>query len=145
MTKSSKVACSFVEKDGAYEINFDYEDNQGLKISRDVAGNDPAEMLNTLRQDITKDVLQQRKLKQAKENDKSDKKVEEKENIAALKQTIEKLKEQNLSLKTDLQILQQRADDAVNQLMEIKKKQESEEDELISLFKSLGFKPSRWF
>lgn len=149
MTKNLKVACSFVENDGAYEINFDYADNDGIAVKKGIKGDNPRKMLNELQQDITRDLIQQTKnLKQAKENDKSDKNVEKEDYINQLKQTVKELTQQNNSLKADLQILQRRADDAVNKLMQLEEKQVSteddeddEEDEFIWLLKDLGFKP----
>ena len=145
MTKDFKMAYSFIENDGMYELNFNYEDKKGIKINRDVAGNDLQEMIRELTKDINKELTQQSlKLEQAKKNDKSDEKVEEKDVIAKLKQTIKELKEENVCLKSDMQILQQRADDAVNKLMQMEEENQSEEDELISLFKQFGFKPVKW-
>lgn len=145
MTKDFKMAYSFIENDGMYEMNFNYEDEKGIKINRDIAGNDSQEMIRELSKDINKELTQQYlKLEQAKKNDKSDEKVEEKDAIAKLKQTIKELKEENVCLKSDMQILQQRADDAVNKLMQMEEEKQSEEDELISLFKQFGFKPVKW-
>ena len=145
MTKDFKMAYSFIENDGMYEMNFNYEDEKGIKINRDIAGNDSQEMIRELSKDINKELTQQYlKLEQAKKNDKSDEKVEEKDAIAKLKQTIKELKEENVCLKSDMQILQQRADDAVNKLMQMEEEKQSEEDELISLFKRFGFKPVKW-
>jgi chromosome segregation ATPase len=145
MTKDFKMAYSFIENDGMYEMNFNYEDKKGIKINRDFAGNDLQEMIRELTKDIDKELTQQRlKLEQAKKNDKSDEKVEEKDVITKLKQTIKELKEENVCLKSDMQILQQRADDAVNKLMQMEEEKQSEEDELISLFKQFGFKPVKW-
>lgn len=146
MTKNLKVACSFVENDGTYEINFDYADNDGIAVKKGIKGDNPRKMLNELQQDITRDLIQQTKnLKQAKENDKSDKNVEKKDDINQLKQTIKELTQQNYSLKADLQTLQRRADDAVNKLMQLEEKQTSteddEEDEFVLWLKDLGFKP----
>lgn len=145
MTKDFKMAYSFIENDGMYEMNFNYEDEKGIKINRDIAGNDSQEMIRELSKDINKELTQQYlKLEQAKKNDKSDEKVEEKDAIAKLKQTIKELKEENVCLKSDMQILQQRADDAVNKLIQMEEEKQSEEDELISLFKRFGFKPVKW-
>lgn len=145
MTKDFKMAYSFIENDGMYEMNFNYEDEKGIKINRDIAGNDSQEMIRELSKDINKELTQQYlKLEQAKKNDKSDEKVEEKDAITKLKQTIKELKEENVCLKSDMQILQQRADDAVNKLMQMEEEKQSEEDELISLFKRFGFKPVKW-
>jgi chromosome segregation ATPase len=145
MTKDFKMAYSFIENDGMYEMNFNYEDKKGIKINRDFAGNDLQEMIRELTKDIDKELTQQRlKLEQAKKNDKSDEKVEEKDVITKLKQTIKELKEENVCLKSDMQILQQRADDAVNKLIQMEEEKQSEEDELISLFKQFGFKPVKW-
>jgi chromosome segregation ATPase len=145
MTKDFKMAYSFIENDGMYEMNFNYEDKKGIKINRDFAGNDLQEMIRELTKDINEELTQQSlKLEQAKKNDKSDEKVEEKDAIAKLKQTIKELKEENVCLKSDMQILQQRADDAVNKLMQMEEEKQSEEDELISLFKQFGFKPVKW-
>lgn len=145
MTKDFKMVYSFIENDGMYEMNFNYEDEKGIKINRDIAGNDSQEMIRELSKDINKELTQQYlKLEQAKKNDKSDEKVEEKDAIAKLKQTIKELKEENVCLKSDMQILQQRADDAVNKLMQMEEEKQSEEDELISLFKHFGFKPVKW-
>ena len=128
-----KTECSLTEKNGAYEMNFNYKNDKGIDIKEDIAGNDPITMAKELRDNVVAKMLkQQKQLEQAKQEKekKSDKKVEEKEDgrVAALKAKIKELTEENNSLKTDLQILQQRADDAVNQLMVQKEAEEAEED-----------------
>lgn len=122
--------CSLVQPSDKdeYQMGVSIKNSDGVNINYSIEGDDPDEMMEEAIKDIVSDYLQQAsKLEQEmQEKEKKANKVEKKprendEYIAQLEKIVEDLTTENNSLKTDLNILQQRADDAVNKKMNKKK------------------------
>jgi len=122
--------CSLVQPSDKdeYQMGVSIKNSEGINIDYSIEGDDPDEMMEEAIKDIVSDYLQQAsKLEQEKqEKEKKANKVEKKprendEYIAQLEKIVKDLTTENNSLKTDLNILQQRADDAVNKKMNKKK------------------------
>lgn len=156
MARGMKINCFLTEQNGDYKIDFHYGDTRGIKVNKKIRGNDPEEMVNELTQDIVQDYLtQDTKLKQIKEAEaKKQDDIEENAKvrkddvyIAQLEKIIEDLTYENNSLKTDLDVLQKRVDDAVNQAQQEPEEKEEElaEDIFDHLFDDFDFKPMRYW
>lgn len=122
--------CSLVQPSDKdeYQMGVSIKNSDGVNINYSIEGDDPDEMMEEAIKDIVSDYLQQAsKLEQeTQEKEKKANKIEKKprendEYIAQLEKIVEDLTSENNSLKTDLNILQQRADDAVNKKMNKKK------------------------
>ena len=109
MSTGVTVNCSMVEQDGDYKIGFHYNDSKGIDIDRTVEGKDLNAMLDNLIDDIVESLAEQQKPKKAPQQKEKD------EYTLQLEKIIKDLTYENNSLKTDLNILQKRADDATNQ------------------------------
>lgn len=108
MPKGVTVNCSMVEQDGKYEIGFHYKDSDGINVEKKANGEDYESLIYDIFDDVLEDISKQQAAQK--------KKVEEKKDpyVAQLEKIIEDLTYENNSLKTDLNILQKRADEAVN-------------------------------
>ena len=125
MSYGITLNCSLVQpsKDDGYQMGVSIKNSDGIDIDYSIEGDDPTTMIDEAIKDIVDDYLTQwEELEQArktKEEEEKKNQVEEKEDdyIKQLQEIIEDLKAENNSLKTDLNILQRRADDAVNKQM----------------------------
>lgn len=106
------INCSMVEKDGGYSVDFNYEDTEGYEFEGSYEGDNLEEMVEDLFDDVINELLV--KATEPQEEEKSEEEVEENEYIKQLERIVQDLKNENNSLKTDINILQRRADDAVN-------------------------------
>ena len=118
MSESTKVNISICGTDGDYEANFKCKTNDGIDIDYTIAGEDIISMLEEMLDDVTQEMCEQVLREEEKEVEESD---EEDEYIAQLEKIVEDLMAENRSLKTDNDILQRRADDAVNNIQNAKK------------------------
>lgn len=138
------IKCSLVGQDDTYKMKFNYKDSDGINVNQEAAGNDPESVVYQLANDAIADIIKQQKVLEEKVPEEPEKKVEEHDDnyIAQLEKIIEDLTYENNSLKTDLNILQRRADDAVNrEAQKANKKNEKVED----WFEDFDYIPCRYF
>lgn len=139
MGKGVTINCSVVEQDGEYEVGFNYSDSDGLDIEANLDGDDVEEVLDELVNIIVDEYTDflAEKTKQAEEEKESDEEAED-TYVRQLEKIIEDLTAENNSLKTDNDILQRRADDAVNNsLKEDDDVEDIDVEQLIKGFDSL--------
>ena len=127
MSYGITLNCSLIQpkNESGYQMGVSIKNSDGIDIDYSIEGDDIDTMLEEAIYDIFEDyAVQTQKLEQAKKaKEEKVKKAEEKqeaedEYILQLHKIIEDLTQENNSLKTDLDILQKRADDAVNKNME---------------------------
>ena len=118
--KGVTISCSMIENDGQYKVGFNYKDSNGLEFDNTYEGEDPEEMIEDLFDDVLNEIVASQ-LEPTQEEEKSEEEVEKDAYIIELEKMIAKLQEDNKSLKTDIDILQRRADDAVNKSLNNKK------------------------
>ena len=115
------MSCSLVEQDGSYDLGVTVKNSEGVDIDYTISGDDPKQILEDAIYDILEEIYLQ---EQVDEEEDSDEEVEDDDYyIAYLEKLVSDLEAENYSLKMDNEILQRRADDAVNQAM--KKKERS--------------------
>lgn len=148
MAAGWKIKCSLVEQDDSYKMRFSYKDTDGIAVSQEATGNDPEEVVYQLANDAIADIIAQQKiLDEVPEEKEEEKEVKEPEHdetyIAQLEKLIEDLTYENNSLKTDLDILQRRADDVVNKSIQEKEEKEKNDKKIVNenLFKDA----EKWF
>lgn len=149
------IKCSLVGQDDTYKMKFNYKDSDGINVNQEAAGNDPESVVYQLANDAIADIIKQQKVLEEKVPEEPEKKVEEpkkkveeKEDnyTAQLEKIIEDLTYENNSLKTDLNILQRRADDAVNrEAQKTNKKNDKVEDWFEDWFGDFDYIPCRYF
>lgn len=116
------MSCSLVEQDGSYDLGVTVKNSEGIDIDYTISGDDPKQML----EDAICDILAEIYLQEQVDEEDSDKEVEDDDYyIAYLEKLVSDLEAENDSLKMDNEILQRRADDAVNQAMKKKERSES--------------------
>ena len=108
--------CSMVRQpDDFYEVGLRYSDTEGIDIDILAADDDLPGLLEDLVYDFMDEYMAQYCELDSSEESESDEEVADKAYISQLESLIEDLTYENNSLKTDLKILQRRADDAVNE------------------------------
>lgn len=117
------MSCSLVEQDGSYELGVTVKNSEGIDIDYTISGDDPKQILEDAIYDILEEIYLQEQVSEEKD---SDEEVEDNDHyIAYLEKLVSDLEAENDSLKMDNEILQRRADDAVNQTMKKKERSES--------------------
>ena len=129
-TKGMTISCSMVENDGEYQLGFKYQDTNDIEFDEVYEGNDLEEILEDLANDATQSIIEQLAAAQEGEEkeEKSEEEVEKDEYTLQLEKLIEELKAENRSLKTDVAILQRRADDAVKRSFETPVRKEAKKN-----------------
>ena len=113
--------CSMVcQPDGFYEVGVHYSDTDGIDIDILETDDDMEDLAEDLLYDFMEEYLYQRTDQSPQEEEESDEEAVDfsdyyEDYIDQLETIIEDLTYENNSLKTDLKILQRRADDAVNE------------------------------
>lgn len=119
-TEGFTLSCNITEKDGKCVGNIDYSDTNDIFISQSVSGDDPEEILETLAHDVMEELLYQSQLMiEEEEEEESGEEVDD--YVAKLEAMVKQLQNENDSLRLDNDILQRRADDAVNKSLNTKK------------------------
>lgn len=115
--------CSLVENDGKYELGIKYTDSDGIDIDYTTESEDVLSLIEDAYEAIANQYEdQKRSLEEPDEKfEEESEKPQKDEYTLQLEKIIEDLTIENNSLKTDLDILQRRADDAVNEKLNNKK------------------------
>lgn len=120
MSYGITLNCSLIQpnEDEDYQMGISIKNSDGIDIDYSIEGDNPATMIDEALEDIINDYLTQcKELEQTKKAKEEEELVEEDAYVKQLHKIIEDLKAENNSLKTDLDILQRRADDTVNKKM----------------------------
>ena len=130
-SKGMTISCSMIENDGQYEVGFSYKDSDDIEFDETYEGDDLEDILEDLANDAVASLIEQRLGMPQEEEEKSEEEAEKDEYTLQLEKIIEDLTAENNSLKTDVKILQRRADDAVNKTMNNSKVRVSNLDKLL--------------
>ena len=130
-SKGMTISCSMIENDGQYEVGFSYKDSDDIEFDETYEGDDLEDILEDLANDAVASLIEQRLGMPQEEEEKSEEEAEKDEYTLQLEKIIEDLTAENNSLKTDVKILQRRADDAVNKIMNNSKVRVSNLDKLL--------------
>ena len=119
-TEGFSLCCNITNKNGVYTADIDYNDTDGVVVSQSNFGEDPEKVMETLLYDVMDELLYQSSLQ---ENEEEEEELDEEvdDYVAKLEAMVEKLQNENESLRLDNDILQRRADDAVNESLNTKK------------------------
>ena len=125
MSYRTLVTCNIEQENDDYSIDFSYEDSEGRYVEQSIQSDDLESAISELTKDVLDTLEEQAQLESEEGSNEEvegieyieyleDRLDEVTEKNEVLMDTIEKLKNRVMSLELDNQVLQQRADDAVN-------------------------------